>query len=101
MIPMIRKLMPGILANQITGIQPMSASTGSVFTIKNDWAFREYNKKYWPHQFIVENNKRTEVEQWCWGQFNGWRWHSSRGKFVFKKAHDAALFRLTWESREV
>ena len=93
--------MPSVIAHQILSVQPMSAPTGTVFTIKNNWMFREYNKKYWPHQFIVENNKRTEVEQWCWSQFNGWRWHSSRGKFVFKKSYDAAMFRLKWESREV
>jgi hypothetical protein len=99
MIPMIKRIMPGILANQITGIHPMPASTGSIFTVKNNWLFRDYNKKYWPHQFIVENDKRREVEKWCWNHFNGWRWHSSRGKFVFKKADDAMLFKVRWECR--
>lgn len=100
--------MPSVIAQQILGVPPTPASMGSVFTImgsvftiKNNWMFREYNKKYWPYQFIVENNKRTEVESWCWKQFNGRRWHSSRGKFVFKKADDAIIFKLKWDCREV
>ena len=33
-MPMIRKILPGLIANEIIGIQPMSAPTGEIFTMK-------------------------------------------------------------------
>lgn len=36
LIPIIRKLMPSILAQDIVGVQPMTSATGNVFSMKNN-----------------------------------------------------------------
>lgn len=34
----IRKVMPSVLANEVTGVQPMTGATGQVFDIKYEWS---------------------------------------------------------------
>lgn len=34
LLPILRKAMPGMLANSIVGVQPMSGNTGQIFTMK-------------------------------------------------------------------
>lgn len=36
-IPIIRKILPGLIANEIMGIQPMTESTAEIFTIKTTY----------------------------------------------------------------
>lgn len=37
MIPVIRKIMPNVLAQDIVGVQPMTGPAGSVFTVKSKY----------------------------------------------------------------
>lgn len=98
-MPIIKNACPTlVLSNMTSGIHP-PGSAKTLFTSKFNWTHKYYNKKYWPHQYVVERNINKEVERWCWSQFNGWRWHSERGMFVFKRADDAILFKLRWANK--
>ncbi len=101
---MIRKILPGIIASQITGVQPMMSSRGTGKSVFRDYYNRMfgskmYNRRYWPHQFDLTVELRGEwvaAERWCWANFKGRYWSSSGTKFVFKRSEDAVLFGLSW-----
>lgn len=95
-IPLIRSFTPGIMAQQIAGVQPMTG-TGKSWLSQYYYIFqRSYSKKYWPYQYSVEWNAVEDAERWCWKQFKGRHWHSNGPVFVFKRRKDAALFVLKW-----
>jgi Major capsid protein Gp23 len=93
LIPMIRKVMPALIAQQIVGVQPMDADTGSLF---GRLTAKGFNTKYWPHQYYVNYLDRREVERWCYDNFKSRNWNSYRNQFVFKRKEDAMLFALRW-----
>jgi hypothetical protein len=94
MIPMIRKVMPNLIAQQITGVQPMSSPSGHRHRM--DIYFpKTYNKKHWPYQYVITQDSR-EAERWCWDRFKGRYWNNYGRKFVFKREKDAVLFALRW-----
>jgi hypothetical protein len=93
LIPMIRNVMPNLIAHQITGMQPMSTYTGS--SIFNQFFSKEYNKKYWPYQYVITQDSRA-AERWCWDRYKGRYWNNYGRKFVFKREKDAVLFALRW-----
>jgi len=39
-MPMIRNVMPNIIAHEICGVQPMQDSTGQIFNVKTHYGFR-------------------------------------------------------------
>lgn len=92
MIPMIRKTMPQVIANQIIGVQPMTGVGRSIFSQFFD---KQFNKKYWPYQYEITQDSR-EAERWCWERFKGRYWNSYGRKFVFKREKDAVIFALRW-----
>lgn len=85
--------MPNLIAQQITGRQPMSYTGSSIF---NQFFDKQFNKKYWPYQYNVTHPDRFEIERWCWDRFKGRHWNSYGPKFVFKRREDAMLFALRW-----
>lgn len=93
LLPMIRKVKPTLIAQQIVGMQPMTAYTGSLF--ETFWT-KEYNKKYWPYQYTVKRDHVFEAERWCWQQFKGRDWNNTYQKFAFKRSQDAVMFALRW-----
>lgn len=100
---MIRNLLPGIIAHQITGVQPMMSPRGSgksVFWNYNRvFGSKLYNRRYWPHQYnltVQLRSDRLAAERWCWANFKGRYWSSSAHKFVFKHSEHALLFSLAW-----
>ena len=42
-IPFIRKILPGLIANEIIGVQPMSGPAGKIFTIKTTYDGNKIN----------------------------------------------------------
>jgi hypothetical protein len=97
LIPMIRKVMPGLIAHQITGVQPMG-NAPRVVSYTDNWFFRVHNKKYWPYQFTPYNSTSIgKMERWCWDNISHGRyWRNYGNKFAFKRKEDAALFVLRW-----
>ena len=59
---------------------------------------KEYNKKYWPYQYFIDDKtyRISEVERWCWDQFKGRYWNNYGRNFVFKREKDAVMFALRW-----
>lgn len=45
MIPLIRKQLPSIIANQIVGVQPMTGSMTNIFKLKTKYAAESWRKK--------------------------------------------------------
>ena len=97
LIPMIRKVMPGLMAQQITGVQPMTSITGRIFTENYSFGI-SYNVKYWPHQFHLDKDwgEVMLAERWCYQNFKSRNWKHSGHRFVFKREADATLFALKW-----
>ncbi len=95
LLPMIRKVMPGLMAQQIVGVQPMQYTGRSIY---NQFFNKEYNKKYWPYQYFIDDKtyRISEVERWCWDQFKGRYWNNYGRNFVFKREKDAVMFALRW-----
>lgn len=89
LLPLLRTVLPNLMAQQIVGVQPMDADTGSLFG-------KVFNTKYWPHQYYVNYLDRKEVERWCYDNFKSRNWNSYRNQFVFKRKEDAMLFALRW-----
>lgn len=94
LIPMIRKTMPGMIARQIVGVQPMLGAGGK--SIFNQFFDKKFNKKYWPYQYYVNVDVFSEVERWCWDRFKGRYWNNYGRMFVFKREKDAVMFALRW-----
>jgi hypothetical protein len=94
LLPMIRKVMPTIMAQQIVGVQPMTNNLG----IFNRLLYKNFNKKYWPYQYFIDDKtyRISDVERWCWDQFKGRYWNNYGRNFVFKREKDAVMFALRW-----
>ncbi len=93
MIPVLRKLLPTTTVQDIMGVQPMTGTGGK--SIFRQLFNKEYNKKYWPYQYVITQDSR-EAERWCWDRFKGRYWSNYGHRFVFKQKDDAALFVLSW-----
>jgi hypothetical protein len=102
LIPMIRKTMPSLIAQQIVGVQPMVGAGGSIFNMKSTYdgikSLAQYlNKNYWPHQYTIRGMTNiNEVERWCYDNVKGRNWRSLYGVFAFKHEADYAMFLLRW-----
>jgi len=83
MIPIFRTSLPKLIMTD-------TESIFNQFFLK-----KEYNKKYWPYQYVITHDSR-EAERWCWERFKGRYWSSYGGKFAFKREKDAVLFALRW-----
>lgn len=60
-----------------------------------------YNKRYWPHQFRVLPKQdawaqKTELERFCYANFEPKNWRNNGLYFVFKREQDATHFLLRW-----
>jgi hypothetical protein len=101
-IPMIRKTMPSLIAQDIVGVQPMPHNTGKIFSVKSNYdgikSLAKYlNKNYWPHQYTFKDTiSNKEVERWCYDNFKGRYWRSLHGIYAFKRARDYEWFVLRW-----
>ena len=93
LISMLRKSLPNLIAQQITGVQPMS-----YYSYNNNWFFQGHNKTYWPYQHSPSRLiPIRDMERWCWDNVSHGRyWRNYGNKFAFKRKEDAAFFILTW-----
>lgn len=86
LIPLLRKHIPTLIAQDIVGVQPM-VPLG-------------FNKKYWPYQyycgFKYSYQQMEEIERWCWQHFKGRNWRSADRFFAFKRQKDYNWFMLRW-----
>ncbi len=54
LIPVIRKLMPEIIAHDLVNVQPMTGSTGEIFNLKNHNRWTGWERKFtiWPKRSV-------------------------------------------------
>lgn len=107
LLPMIRKVMPALVANEIVGVQPMSSVTASVFTrtangmvgMKNYEVAKDQSEASdYSGDHIIIDIRTREVSYWVEAQpANLWKWadnvegcHMSYTRYVM----DQRLF--TW-----
>ena len=81
MIPIIRKQLPRLIAQDILGVQPMSSP---------------HKKKYWPYQATVKWNEIKQIERWCYSCMKSGNWRSQGQFFAFKREADFLAFTLRW-----
>ena len=115
-IPLIRKVVPNLIAQEIVGVQPMSIDTNSIFDIyskdqKDQMTIGyspEYNQPYWAEPtlggpFSRRHKKYQEIHDWAIKTFgdsndkwNNPRWSASNRKYWFKYEKDRTLFVMKW-----
>ena len=119
LLPMIRKTMPGLIAQQIVGVQPMSNPTGMIYgmnsifdtiiktcmeVVEIDDVMVEYYAVKIPYGYFSKHNvENDEIVEWCKTTFNDElitnRWYSlSSGTYLFKNEEDRNWFLLRWSS---
>jgi hypothetical protein len=106
-LPMIRKAVPTLVAQQIVGVQPMNLDLGAFFTpyIPNGMRPKyKFSRAKW-HEANFDESYFFEVDDWCTEQFgprvgqpDAWtRWiHKYQGKIHFRDEKDYAWFVLRW-----
>ena len=118
-LPMIRRVMPGIIANEILGVQPMSGPTAGIFNLSNGWRgrvvftkehfnhfLRVYNRRKHHHPDYLTNLGYTKIRlgfyltldanKWCRETFRHGTYVRSSVDFWFAYDEDATFFRLRW-----
>lgn len=93
-MPIIRQVMPTVMANHIIGVQPMMGNVGSIFT--KTIGGHSFNPKYWPHVKQVSYSQLFEAERWCYDNIKGRYWRSQGLHFAFKREADYMVFLLKW-----
>lgn len=95
LIPVIRNMVPKLLAQEIVGVQPMPNKAGSVFknVIVGGHTFKP---KYWPYIKTIDWMNYTQAERFCYSNFKSRNWRSQGQHFAFKREEDYLLFTLKW-----
>lgn len=124
-LPLIRRVMPTVIANQIIGVQPMTGHVGSIFSTNGIRLYRPprikmtnmhykvflrlNNRKksqtaddllkakypYMPFHFTVLDNA-TDCIEWCDQQFTKYGYILDKGVLWFENDNDVTLFKLRW-----
>lgn len=119
LLPMIGKTMPGLIAQQIVGVQPMSNPSGMIYgmnsifdtiiktymeVVEIDNVMVEYYAVKIPYGYFSKHNvEADEIYEWCNKTFSDEsitdRW-CSRGytTYLFKNEEDRNWFLLRWSS---
>jgi hypothetical protein len=125
-LPMIGRLIATQMANDIIGVQPMTAPAGQIFTMRGNynWAgrvvlykahfnhfLRVYNRRKHHHPEYITSlgyshaklTRRNDLEinannaeEWCRKTLKPGSWIYSSGDFWFAYEKDYTLFTLRW-----
>lgn len=105
MIALVRKHLPGMIAQQIVGVQPMPIDAGAFFAPYKPKSLKyKFSRAHW---YVAEFDIKyySEVDEWCAEQFgphpsnpDAWsRWvHKYSEKIHFAYEKDYVLFMLRW-----
>jgi hypothetical protein len=111
-LPMISKMMPSLIAQQIIGVQPMTTKAANVFRIKStpqDPNIVKFHKKYrfsrakW-HEATISFKDGPAIWEWCTERFgkqdknpDAWsRWYIAINTIRFRDEKDYLMFLLRW-----
>lgn len=85
-LPIIKKVMPSLLAQDILTVQSMSSP---------------FSKEEWPYQADVLDLAKTtdilKVKRWCENNLKQDEWAYKIGFFAFKTQKVYLIFKLAWE----
>ena len=119
LMPMIRQVMPNLIATQIMGVQPMTGSSGGIFSLRTNFN-KEALFRYYPSMnskmpvrhttnrpFMLPgdpepNEKyRPWLEEHIGKQGYNWNWDLCSTdvdilEIYFRREDHATLFELTW-----
>ncbi len=108
-LPIIKKLYPMLVAQQITGVQPIPYN--NIWTIGHSKDYRVWSKKKYNFSrarwYQAEFNPKDyyEAHIWCEEQFgkhpknpDAWSrwWHRFENSILFRDERDYILFTLRW-----
>lgn len=107
-MPVIRNIMPNIIAQEIVGVQPMTSQPMTVGEMDHAcstwyWARPPYDPggifDYARTEQHVQDIEHW-IEEMC-GPRGSWhdpdcRWWASNGKYIFKDKEDRTMFVLRW-----
>jgi hypothetical protein len=105
LIPMLRQMIPSMLADQIISVQPMTAPASQVYVIKNRWAFKRFEVLHSPDdellgQYAIVINvpmgELAEILHYCKDTFVD-NFTVENNKIWFNSEADRTLFLLRWE----
>lgn len=114
--------MPNLIAQSILGVQPMTGLTGSIFSMKAQYAatklkiplnkqhykkfLRLYNRRKFTYHtdiidvgyFMCEKYKTEECIEWCEKNFGkyGFIYDDLFNRFYFENLNDQTLFKMRW-----
>jgi hypothetical protein len=106
MLALLRKNVPKLMAQDIVGVQPMSAGTGRIFMVQPNYYISKYKfsrAKWYEAEFNWQD--RNEILAWCTEQFgprpkvsDAWsRWYDNYHDMIFfRDEKDYVLFMLRW-----
>ena len=123
-LPIIRRVWPTLLAQEIIGAQPMTGPAGEIFKKKSDWFFnkvlltkthyrhfhRVYNRRKWHYRDYLTSLGYSQVSinltdtiaarQWCRDNLKEGTYIAPANStiFLFAYERDATLFTLRWSS---
>lgn len=99
-IPMIRKLMPTLVASQIVGVQPMSMSVKGPRLQSRDEPYNMYPYIAQRHNTMwnlgFDKKDLDDMIEWCHATFHSCDWHYSTGNFFFRNEPDRIMFMMKW-----
>ena len=123
LLPIIRRVMPNIIANDIIGVAPMTGPVGDIFGLRNGWYGRvKLTKEHFRHFLRVYNRRThhhpdylhslgyphvkvsrrmflyTDAVDWCDHTLARGSWVNSFNNFWFANHADYVMFKLTWEN---
>lgn len=108
MMPVIRNIMPDVIARDILGVQPMTRQSMTVGEMDHAcstwyWARPPYDPGG-IFDYARTEQRVQDIEHWiedtC-GPRGSWhepecRWWASNGKYIFKNEEDRTMFVLRW-----
>jgi hypothetical protein len=109
MIPMIRKILPGTIAQSITGVQPMSGPMAQIFSINPGFDTKTIRLKiekvdmHWHIEFNMSAEKLYLVEEWLKNipKEEYWIYHANPwAPFCINLYSEDTVtaFKLTWDN---
>lgn len=121
-LPIIRRAMPSVIANSIIGVQPMTAPSAQVYTMKFRYEaikhkislnkehykifLRLYNRRQFTYHhdiidagyYMCELYFSNGCVEWCREQFGNYGFIHDHvyGRFYFENINDQTLFKMRW-----
>lgn len=123
LLPIIRRVMPTLIANDIIGVAPMTGPVSNIFDIHSAWANRSQvmmTKVHYGHFLRVHNRRQyhladyitdlgyqkmrvsrradlhLDAAQWCKDNLKAGSYVRRFGDFWFAYNSDYTMFKLRW-----